>query len=92
MFVWIGFIAAHFTDFSHDLVMPGRLRQWVKSTLDGGEDMTEERDPSAGTGTPAELYACPECSKTYIGRDMVTCPTCEAGLDTVPNEQDLGME
>lgn len=36
------------------------------------------------------LYWCPDCELTYISEEMNTCASCDASVETVPTERDLG--
>ena len=55
----------------------------------------DQNDDAPASNQPdrnrARLYACDDCSTTFISADMDSCPSCGDSIDRIPTERDLGM-
>lgn len=63
--------------------------EWVKSQMGIGD-----RSPSDGhrsNDEPANLFQCRDCERTFVSREMDSCPSCNGRVTHVPNERDLGI-
>ena len=55
-------------------------------------DSTDSSSTEAVERSTASLYECPSCETVYISEGMQSCPECEARVDTVPDERELGLD
>lgn len=47
--------------------------------------------PESDERVPATLYRCSECETTYVGTDKQSCSGCDAPVEEIPSESDLGF-
>lgn len=73
-----------------------RVREAIAGTESDGMDT--EAGKSGNDGPPASederttnLYACDSCGTTYVSTEMESCSQCQAPVESVPTEQDLGL-
>jgi uncharacterized protein YlaI len=58
---------------------------------DGGDEGDQRGDGDQRDGrSPIRLYECPDCESVYLSTDLSTCESCDAPVDQIPSERDLG--
>ena len=71
--------------------MTGPIRERIRTAFGLDAKPDERGDAAADGGTTTALYECADCETTYISETMDACPSCDAPVERVPSESDLGL-
>ena len=68
------------------MTIVGRVTGLLSADQDGDAPSSNQPDRDR-----ARLYACEDCSTTFISAGMDSCPNCGDSIDRIPTERELGM-
>lgn len=71
--------------------MNGGFTAWLKTLIGDDGSRAGESTPEPEPREPVALFSCQDCDTTYICEEMEACPECGQGVESVPNERELGL-